>query len=198
MPMPIEKVYIATSYRGYISQLRMYGPIVHPIEVEKSMMIQMVVGGLPITQYDPATKQYAEVNLQNYNNPFGEKTSPVATPVIATPIKGTPVNPAPAPAAATEPAPMSSEPENEEPPEPKYAEDETPTDEAPTDGEPTDEAPAPLYAEGPTDEGTANGEPTAEATADETTESSEAPVTEPVVVNDHSGTSSKKRNKNRK
>lgn len=186
MPMPIEKVYIATSYRGYISQLRMYGPIVHPIEVEKSMMIQMVVGGLPITQYDPATKQYAEVNLQNYNNPFGEKASPVATPVVATPIKGTPVNPAPA--TASEPAPLNAEPENEEPPAPKYAEDEPSTDEAPTE-----DAPAPLYAEEPVDEAPVN-----EATADETTESSEAPVTEPVVVNDHSGTSSKKRNKNRK
>ncbi len=92
MPTPVEvKVYIAVpNYRGYVQALQMYAPIVSPIGVTKSQIQQMLLSGLEVQHYEPSTKVYTKLTLQNMNEVISGVA--VAKPVIEAPKETKPIN----------------------------------------------------------------------------------------------------------
>ena len=87
MPKKIdEKLHILCPYRGYIAAAKIMGPIVQPLQVYKSAVVQILLSGAEVHEYDPKTKETIKLTLTNINNPnrFGDAKK---VPVVATPVE---------------------------------------------------------------------------------------------------------------
>lgn len=93
MPMVEEKFYVTVpTYRGYIQALQMYAPIVSPLQVTKSQVQQMLLNGVPVYLYDPATKGSRPVTIQEFVGvaaPEAQQPKKVDPPQETKPITGT-------------------------------------------------------------------------------------------------------------
>lgn len=76
-----EKIHILCRTRAFIEPLKLMGPIVHPLYVEKSAVLRMVYAGLDVYEYIPATKNTIKLTVQNINkaNRLEEAKAPVNT-----------------------------------------------------------------------------------------------------------------------
>lgn len=90
MPSSTEYVYILCNYSGYLSEIKQYGPIVHPAKVKKSEAISMMLAGAPVIIYDPATKNSYPLTIGNMNDTTNQVHHSVEKPIEETVLKGAP------------------------------------------------------------------------------------------------------------
>ena len=85
--MKEEFLYILCRTNGYIPQLSMSGPIVHPLKVPKKTVVNMIMSGLTVYEYHAATKMTKELTLDNIDNENRWGDSPIAVAnKVETPI----------------------------------------------------------------------------------------------------------------
>lgn len=118
MPKKVEeKIYILCPYRGYIAAAKIMGPIVHPLQVDKTVAIKMLMTGAEVHEYDPKTKETIKLTINSINDPkrFWNAKHPVTngTPVNTVVKTGVQVG-IPKVEKVTEPEPESTEPTIEE------------------------------------------------------------------------------------
>ena len=72
--MKNDFIYILCPTNGYIPQLKMSGPVAHPLRVSRYTAKNMLMSGLKVFEFDKQTKQTVELTLQNikYDNRFGQ------------------------------------------------------------------------------------------------------------------------------
>ena len=90
MAVAEEMVYILTSYRGYLSPIRQFGPIVHPAKVKKSEATALMMAGCPITIYDPETKKSYPMTFENATKSVKEVLHEIPKPIETTVLNGAP------------------------------------------------------------------------------------------------------------
>ena len=81
MPIPEEYVYILTNYRGYLSTIKQFGPIVQPAKVKKSEAVALMMAGCPIIIYDPVTKKSYPLTFKNANLTTKEVLHEIQKPI---------------------------------------------------------------------------------------------------------------------
>lgn len=175
MPMVEEKFYVTVpTYRGYIQALQMYAPIVSPLQVTKSQVQQMLLNGVPVYLYDPATKGSRPVTIQEFVGvaaPEAQQPKKVDPPQETKPITGTHIT-----TPAVEETPKSEEPIQTAPETETHTET---TDEEP--GEATEQQTDNSETE-TQDETTEDAEPATSAddteNVDDTTDGTDAPETQ--------------------
>lgn len=62
---PNDYIFVICRKSCYIKQLRVSGPIVSPMHIRMSTAYQIICSGIPLFQYDPLTKKYAQMTVQN-------------------------------------------------------------------------------------------------------------------------------------
>ena len=90
MPIKEEWIYILTHYRGFLSAIHQFGPIVHPAKVKKSEAIALMMSGCPVIVYDPITKKSYPLTIKNANLSVDEVLHEIPKPIEPTVLKGTP------------------------------------------------------------------------------------------------------------
>ena len=90
MPIPEEYVYILTNYRGYLSTIKQFGPIVQPAKVKKSEAVALMMAGCPIIIYDPVTKKSYPLTFKNANLTTKEVLHEIQKPIEPSVLKGAP------------------------------------------------------------------------------------------------------------
>ena len=90
MPIKEEWIYILTHYRGFLSAIHQFGPIVHPAKVKKSEAIALMMSGCPVIVYDPITKKSYPLTIKNANLSVAEVLHEIPKPIETTVLKGTP------------------------------------------------------------------------------------------------------------
>lgn len=90
MPIKEEWIYILTHYRGFLSAIHQFGPIVHPAKVKKSEAIALMMSGCPVIVYDPITKKSYPLTIKNANLSVAEVLHEIPKPIEPTVLKGTP------------------------------------------------------------------------------------------------------------
>lgn len=91
-----DHIYIRTNYRGFVGPLMQSGPIVNPLMCKISDVIQLIMSGMEIQQYDPKTKQSIILNMDNvwddakFSPKTKEETLGIANSVTPKVITGTP------------------------------------------------------------------------------------------------------------
>lgn len=92
--MKNEFIYVLCPTNGYIPQLKMSGPVAHPLKVSKYTAKNMLMSGLKVFEYDKATRRTIELTLQNIKdeNKFGPSAEAIANnvaePVVVTETEG--------------------------------------------------------------------------------------------------------------
>lgn len=70
MPKKIEeKIHILSPSRAYIAPAKVMGPIVHPLLVDKSVAVKILMSGAELYEYIPKTKKTLKLTLGNINDP---------------------------------------------------------------------------------------------------------------------------------
>ena len=70
MPKKVEeKLHILCPSRAYLAPAKVMGPIVHPLQVTKSVAAQLLMSGAELHEYNPLTKKTIKLSLTNINNP---------------------------------------------------------------------------------------------------------------------------------
>ena len=86
MPKKVEeRLHILSPSRGYISPAKIMGPIVHPLNVSKSVAVQILMTGAKLYEYIPETKGTIELTLENINNPH--RCDNHIIPTVAEPVE---------------------------------------------------------------------------------------------------------------
>ena len=91
-----DYIYIRTNYRGFIGPLMQSGPIVNPLMCKISDVVQLIMGGMSIQQYDPKSKQSIILTMDNvwddtkFTKKDIEKDLGLSNTVTPTVITGTP------------------------------------------------------------------------------------------------------------
>lgn len=86
MPKKVEeRLHILSPHRGYISPAKIMGPIVHPLNVSKSVAVQILMTGAKLYEYIPETKGTIELTLENINNP--NRCDKHDIPAVAVPVE---------------------------------------------------------------------------------------------------------------
>lgn len=86
MPIPTKYVYVTTTYMGYLSAIKQYGPIAHPAKITEDEANALLMAGVDLVAHDPVTKMTYHMNQAH-------KAAP--TPKIPEPIKETVLTGAP-------------------------------------------------------------------------------------------------------
>lgn len=86
MPIPTKYVYVTTTYMGYLSAIKQYGPIAHPAKITEDEANALLMAGVDLVAHDPVTKMTYHMNQAH-------KAAPV--PKIPEPIKETVLTGAP-------------------------------------------------------------------------------------------------------
>lgn len=82
MPKKVEEMlYILCPVRAYLAPAKVMGPIVHPLQVTKSVAVQLLMSGAEVHEYNPHTKQTVKLTLANINN--SERFDTVAPAKVA-------------------------------------------------------------------------------------------------------------------
>ena len=90
MAVKDDWIYILTHYRGFLSAIHQFGPIVHPAKVKKSEAIALMMSGCPVIVYDPITKKSYPLTIKNANLSAAEVLHEIQKPIEPTVLKGTP------------------------------------------------------------------------------------------------------------
>lgn len=86
MPIPTKYVYVTTTYMGYLSAIKQFGPIAHPAKITEEEANALLMAGVDLVAHDPVTKMTYHMNQT-------QKTAPAAK--IPEPIKETVLTGAP-------------------------------------------------------------------------------------------------------
>ena len=66
MPKKVEeKIHILCPSRAFLAPAKVMGPIVHPLQVTKSVAVQLLMSGAEVHEYNPYTKQTIRLTLAN-------------------------------------------------------------------------------------------------------------------------------------
>lgn len=70
MPKKIEeKIHILSPSRAYLAAANVMGPIVHPLIVDKSIAVKILMSGAEVYEFIPKTKKTLKLTLGNINDP---------------------------------------------------------------------------------------------------------------------------------
>ena len=91
MPKKIEeKIHILSPSRAYLAAAKVMGPIVHPLLVDKSVAVNILMSGAEVYEYLPKTKKTLKLTLGNINDPNRynelENTKPEVNTTPVTPV----------------------------------------------------------------------------------------------------------------
>ncbi len=90
MPKKIEEtLHILCPSRAYLAPAKVMGPIVHPLLVNKSVAVELLMSGAEVYEYIPKTKKTLELTLGNINDPH--RYDEVKAPIVHKEIPVTPV-----------------------------------------------------------------------------------------------------------
>ena len=98
MPKPREEyLHILVRSRAYLAPLKMMGPIVHPLKVNKKAVIQLLLNSCEVVEYVPKTGNTIPLSLTNINDNGRYSSEDIAslkevkTPVKPVRVDGVPV-----------------------------------------------------------------------------------------------------------
>ena len=79
-----DYIYIVCKQARYIKPLRMSGPIIAPLKVRMNVAWQIICSGITLYQYNPPTKEFVLMTMENawYKNKF--KQTPTNKPSLMT------------------------------------------------------------------------------------------------------------------
>lgn len=92
MPKKVEeKLHILCPSRAYLAPAKIMGPIVHPLQVTKSVAVQLLMSGAEVYEYNPYTKQTMRLTLTNIKNDNRynavDTTSTANKEIVVEPVK---------------------------------------------------------------------------------------------------------------
>ncbi len=88
---PTEMIHIVCPSRAYLAPAHVMGPIVHPLKVEKTVAVQLLMSGAEVHEYVPASKETIRLTLGNINDEsrYNSIKEPIPEEIPVEPIKKT-------------------------------------------------------------------------------------------------------------
>ena len=88
MPKKVEEMlYILCPSRAYLYPAKIMGPIVHPLKLSKTAVIQLLMSGAEVYEFIPKTKKTIKLTLGNINNPNRYESAIETTEVEEKPVE---------------------------------------------------------------------------------------------------------------
>lgn len=82
MPIPTKYVYVTTTYMGYLSAIKQYGPIAHPAKITEDEANALLMAGVDLVAHDPVTKMTYHMNQSHKAAPAPKIPEPIKETVL--------------------------------------------------------------------------------------------------------------------
>lgn len=82
MPIPTKYVYVTTTYMGYLSAIKQYGPIAHPAKITEDEANALLMAGVDLVAHDPVTKMTYHMNQTHKEAPAPKIPEPIKETVL--------------------------------------------------------------------------------------------------------------------
>lgn len=82
MPIPTKYVYVTTTYMGYLSAIKQYGPIAHPAKITEDEANALLMAGVDLVAHDPVTKMTYHMNQAHKTTPTAKIPEPIKETVL--------------------------------------------------------------------------------------------------------------------
>lgn len=82
MPIPTKYVYVTTTYMGYLSAIKQFGPIAHPAKITEEEANALLLAGVDLVAHDPVTKMTYHMNQARKAAPAPKIPDPIKETVL--------------------------------------------------------------------------------------------------------------------